>query len=110
MSFDPRAYYKKGSWNVYCQVCAKKQKSDRIRRRWDGLYVCPEDWEPRHPQDFLRAIKETSNMLPFSFDDDGAKAILQNNPICTLANSVCVCGVGAVGCFPVGRGPGVYGG
>ena len=25
-----------------------------MRKRWDGLLVCPEDFEPRHPQLSLR--------------------------------------------------------
>lgn len=32
--------------------------------------VCADTcWEPRHPQDFLRAIKETSNKLPWTRPD-----------------------------------------
>lgn len=47
-------YYKSGSWNVTCDVCSKKLKSTEIRRRWDGFLVCSDDWEERHPQDFVR--------------------------------------------------------
>jgi|SRR5882672_4342785 len=62
----PRDYLKLGRWNVICDVCGLKKKSDEIRQRWDGLYVCQEDWEMRHPMDFLRAFPESSNILPFS--------------------------------------------
>jgi hypothetical protein len=26
-----------------------------LRETWDGLMVLPQHWEPRHPQDFVRA-------------------------------------------------------
>lgn len=65
-------YYKPGSWNVLCDVCGQKYKSDQLLKRWDGLMTCKGDWEPRHPQDLIRAIKETSNKLPWSRpDNDG---------------------------------------
>ena len=47
-----------GDWNAVCDVCAQKYKSSLMRKRWDGLMVCPNDWEPRHPQDFLRAVPD----------------------------------------------------
>ena len=31
--------------------------------------TCESDWEPRHPQDFLRARKDTSMTLPWSRPD-----------------------------------------
>lgn len=47
-----------GEWNAICDVCAQKYKSGEMKKRWDGLMVCPNDWEPRHPQDFLRAVPD----------------------------------------------------
>lgn len=65
-------YYKPKAWNALCDVCGGKFKSTEMRKRWDGLMVCGSDWEPRHPQDFLRAVKETSNQLPWTRpDNDG---------------------------------------
>jgi len=69
-----RDYLKVGTWNVYCQVCAKKLKADEILKRWDGLFVCKGDFEHRHPQDFLRSVVEKSNILPFSFPQDGSQS------------------------------------
>lgn len=39
---------------MYCQVCGKRDKSDTIKKRWDGLWVCASDWEERHPLDYLK--------------------------------------------------------
>ncbi len=60
-----RSYFKPGVWNVICQVCGRKVKSDQIKKRWDGILVCNEDFEVRHPLDFLRAINDDSS-VPFT--------------------------------------------
>jgi hypothetical protein len=35
-------------------------KSGSLRRQWNGLYTCSQCWEPRQPQDFVRAVKDGS--------------------------------------------------
>ena len=49
-----RNYYKRGDYNAICDVCGFKYKASQLKKRWDGLYVCEQDWETRHPQEFLR--------------------------------------------------------
>ena len=44
-----------GEWNVTCDVCSKKIKAHEAKQRWDGFIVCPEDYETRQPQDFVKA-------------------------------------------------------
>jgi hypothetical protein len=51
-------WYKHGDFNAICEVCGQKWKASKMRKRWDGAMVCPKDWEPRHPQDFVRAIPD----------------------------------------------------
>lgn len=60
----PRTYYSKriGDANAICDVCGFKFKTHQLKLRWDGLWTCHADWEPRHPQDFLRARKESNNL------------------------------------------------
>jgi hypothetical protein len=60
-------YFKPGSWNVICPVCGVRYKADELRQRWDGQWVCRQDWESRHPQDLIRTPKETSNQLPYTY-------------------------------------------
>lgn len=48
-----------GDWNAMCYVCGRKYKADTMVRHWQGYWVCPKDWEARHPQDFVRGIKDT---------------------------------------------------
>lgn len=57
-------YFKPGAWNVHCDVCGFKYKSDQIKKRWDGLMVCPQDWEMDHPQKYLR-VTEDRQTVPF---------------------------------------------
>ena len=61
----PRNWFQLGEWNVWCMVCNRKIKSGEALKRWDGLIVCPEDFENRHPMDFLRTRQERIS-VPFS--------------------------------------------
>jgi hypothetical protein len=44
-----------GEYNAACAECGRKFKASQLKRHWKGYYVCPDHWEPRHPQDFVRA-------------------------------------------------------
>ena len=50
-----KAYYISGEWNLACDVCSKKIKAHEAKQRWDGFIVCPDDYEHRHEQDFVKA-------------------------------------------------------
>lgn len=39
---------------VSCDVCGFIYKFDQLKKRWDGLMVCDNDYETRHPQDFIK--------------------------------------------------------
>lgn len=96
---DDKEVYIPGLFNIYCMSCARKYKSNEIRRRWDGLYVCDEDWEPRHPQDFVRGVPEQSNKLPFAFDNDGyvAPAVAGNLINSTARSGIAYSGYAVTG-------------
>lgn len=55
-------YLALGDWNVQCYQCGRKRKASMLKKHWQGFWVCPEHWEPRHPQDFVR--NTTDNMTP----------------------------------------------
>jgi hypothetical protein len=49
-----------GLWNVICDRCGFKRKSNEVLKTWDNLYVCAPStgktcYETRHPQDFVRS-------------------------------------------------------
>ena len=55
-------YFKKGDWNAICDRCGFEFKASQLKKTWDGYYVCKDDWEPRHPQDFLRGKKDDQSV------------------------------------------------
>lgn len=57
-------------YSVLCDSCKFKFKNYELRLRWDGLWVCKDDWELRHPSDFYRNRNDT-HKLPFTRSDDG---------------------------------------
>lgn len=61
----PRNYYVSGDHNLICDVCSRKIKASESRLRWDGFIVCKDDWEIRHPQDFVKA-RQDKITVPFS--------------------------------------------
>lgn len=52
-----------------CDVCGFRIPTAKMRKRWDGLWVCPEDWEPRHILDFYRPSYERPNNPPYLRED-----------------------------------------
>lgn len=52
--------YAIGQWNADCDQCGRMFKSGSLRKQWNGLYTCSQCWEPRQPQDFVRAVKDNS--------------------------------------------------
>lgn len=44
-----------GKWNAQCDRCGFDYKNTELKQEWTGLRVCRECYEPRHPQDRLRA-------------------------------------------------------
>jgi hypothetical protein len=97
----PRNYYKEGEWNIRCMICDRKIKSGEIMKRWDGLLVCPDDYENRHPMDFLRARQERIN-VPFAYQSsftlsDAPK--YPQYPFCTAMGSSGITGWGVAGCM-----------
>jgi hypothetical protein len=57
--------YISGQWNVICDSCGRKIKSGIAKQRWDGFIVCPDDYEMRHPQDFVKS-KTDKISVPFT--------------------------------------------
>jgi len=54
----PHDYLDLGNWNAVCAECGRKRKASELVKNWQGLYKCPEHNEPRHPQDFVRAVPD----------------------------------------------------
>jgi hypothetical protein len=90
--------YTPGEWYVTCDVCGKKMKSSKARHRWDGFIVCDADFEHRHPQDFIRPIKEN---ISVPWTRPRGDEIFIN--ACSIAGQNGVAGVGTAGCAIAGQ-------
>lgn len=51
-------YLELGDWNAVCFECGRKRKASYMKKHWQGYWVCPEHWEARQPQDFVRAVPD----------------------------------------------------
>ncbi len=47
--------YRPGDHLAICDRCGFTMWASEAMKTWDGLLVCKDDYEPRHPQDFVRA-------------------------------------------------------
>lgn len=89
-------FYKPGQWNAICYVCGRKFKSSELKKNWKGYWVCSRDWEPRHPQDFVRAVPDVQTPPWVQPPSD----ILF--PQCTLQGRMSVGGYAVAGCVVAG--------
>jgi len=55
-------YYKKGDHNVICDRDGRKYKASEMRKEWNGLMVHKSNFETRHPQDFVRGVKDDQSV------------------------------------------------
>lgn len=86
MPHSKNAGYRKGdNWST-CSVCGFDYRAFEFRRRWDGLMVCRDDWEPRHPQEFLRARPEDTRPRVVSGPKD-VFDLMPNYPGCVTITS-----------------------
>lgn len=51
-------YYASGDWNALCSMCSGKFKASQLSKNWQGQWRCSRCQEPRHPQDFVRAVPD----------------------------------------------------
>jgi len=61
-----------GDYNCICDSCGRKFKASTMRKRWDGMFVCKDDYEIRHEQLSLkvRGDKQTVPIpRPDTIDD-----------------------------------------
>jgi hypothetical protein len=93
-------YYADGQWNFYCDLCGRKQKSNRAMLTWNGLYVCRHHKEVRNPQDFLRGVVDNQT-TDWNRANDGVLGCFASGvlPTCTLQSNQCIPGFGLPGCM-----------
>lgn len=50
--------YKSGQWLAVCDRCGFEFLAKDLKKDWQGLMVCSNDYELRNPQDFIRVRPE----------------------------------------------------
>lgn len=83
-----------GDWNAQCFRCGRKRKASELRRYWEGFWVCPEHWEERQPQDFVKGVPDNTS-VPWS---QPAATQYIGPPICTPAGRTATPGLMIPGC------------
>lgn len=51
-------YLREHDFNRICDQCGFKKKASDTTKQWDGLIVCRDCADPRHPQDFVRGRRD----------------------------------------------------
>lgn len=88
-------YYKQGSYNAICDVCGQKFKMFQLKKRWDGLVVCKDDFEHDHPQKYIR-VKESG--LPVKEPRPRPSDVFVEEAYCTFLTSVGMADHGVADC------------
>ena len=57
-----------GDYNAICDKCGMKRKASTLSRDWQGLRLCPQCFDTRNPQDFVRGV-EDNQTVPWSRSD-----------------------------------------
>ena len=100
-------WFRSGKYNAICDVCGFKFKETSLRKRWDGLMVCEQDWEQRHPQELLRPVPDQVK-LPWT-RPEGRDQFIQPTydpsilQVCTIDGQFCNADHATADCAIVGN-------
>jgi hypothetical protein len=97
-------YLALGDWNAACFRCGAKRKASEMRKQWQGYYVCPEHWEPRHPQDFVRGVVDNTS-VPWSQPENWAPVGVV---MCTAVGQTAIPSEAIPGCMIPSRTQGQF--
>lgn len=90
------------NWAI-CDQCGFKYRASTIRERWDGLWVCPEDWEPRQPQDYVEAQQD--KIVADIQRPEPEEVFVPEQ--CTWEGRQGIAGMGVAGCMIAGFSAGI---
>jgi hypothetical protein len=93
-------WLKLGDYNAICDSCGRKFKASTMLRRWDGLFVCKEDWEVKHPQLSLR-VNEEKQTVPIPRPEPIQDIFIGS--LCTYEGITATAGASVAGCMIAGN-------
>lgn len=88
-------WWEQGQYDAICDVCGFSFKSGKLKKRYDGMMVCAEDWEARHPLERTVSIRSPAT-LPWTRPEPADTFIEAN--FCTPEGRQGVAGYGEAGC------------
>jgi len=91
-------YYQFGGFNAYCSLCNGTFKASELRKHWQGMWRCQRCWEPRQPQDFVKAGPPEQ---PLPFVQPPNDIFIEN--VCTLNGNSAIPGYSIPGCMIPGN-------
>ena len=47
---------------VICDLCGFAYRQSEMKETWDGNIVCEQDFETRHPQDFVKGLGDDTSI------------------------------------------------
>ena len=74
--------YVPGDHYVICDRCGCKIRRSQARKTWEGLLVCPKDWEPKHPQLSMIARADKQSVID-ARPDVGSENFISANDVTT---------------------------
>jgi hypothetical protein len=86
-----------GQYHQICDVCGFKFLSNETKIRWDGLLVCPADYEIDHPQKFIR-VQPDGQSVPNVRPEPEDRFLF----VCTPFTRAPVADLGTADCATVG--------
>lgn len=57
-----RRTYKKNDYLAIDDISGQTHYASEMRMTWDGKFVHKDNWDPRHPQDFVRSKNDTQTV------------------------------------------------
>lgn len=85
-------YLELGDWNAVCFECGRKRKASSMKKHWQGYWVCPEHWEARQPQDFVRSVPDIIQPPWVQTPEDTFV------PVCSWEGRSGICDIGVADC------------
>ena len=72
--------YIPGDFYQICDECGRKMRSSQTKLRWDGMIVCPADWEVRHPQELLHAAPTDKQAVRWARPRPATQTVTYDDP------------------------------
>lgn len=63
----PQGTYTSGEWLAACDHCGRLFLASKLKKQWDGIMACPEDFDFRQPQDMIGPTRGgTEKAIPWA--------------------------------------------